>query len=674
VRWPWQRSEERKTDAAPHGAAPPVAVRTVAPAGWAFLPPLQRQVSDAAPLVLRPAFVASLPTRVVPSSLGSMGHLVDPAAPAGTISIDDLAPGAPVQRSAAADLTVRHTQAAQPTVAAALPEQTDAVGIDDVVPEPMPVAPTLERSADPTHEERSATVSATVPGAAPTEAAPMRRRALSEPPLAPSIERRAADAQPTTSNPPSASGGRPAAPLQRAAAAPPWRAGLRAPLATPAAQGPSADAPVPSAGTPADDMPAQVALPADGPEPVAPAEPVPGEPVGSSTSEADSSPPPRVHPTLQRSAATPGLTATSEVSTKSDVSGPASARRPVGLGAPLASPRVQRMTAADVRRLSAQPSGSGVALPAEAASNVFAPLQESSGAAVAPVLSDDSPASPGVGDPTDVPRAPTSAGVGDPTDVPRAPATAGVASEPLQLVAVGPSARPAATMSAIAPRSVPLVAARAIVPAMSGPVLGRAAGPSQVSRVVVARVVAPMATHAAPGAASDSAPMPIPSDADWTPTPGLTTTVSRLTASRPGLSPAESLGTSSAARPFRTPVQRAFGLPTPLPSAPGLLSAPSMPSAPDLSLQGSRDPVPSAADDIRARTAEAMPEAADTARSASDTVTRTGQALASAAGAAPAVTENVEQLVRKLYGPLVRRIKAELLLDRERRGIRIDGI
>ena len=42
--------------------------------------------------------------------------------------------------------------------------------------------------------------------------------------------------------------------------------------------------------------------------------------------------------------------------------------------------------------------------------------------------------------------------------------------------------------------------------------------------------------------------------------------------------------------------------------------------------------------------------------------------------AAPAAGENVEQLVRKLYGPIVRRIKAELLLDRERRGIRIDGI
>lgn len=70
-----------------------------------------------------------------------------------------------------------------------------------------------------------------------------------------------------------------------------------------------------------------------------------------------------------------------------------------------------------------------------------------------------------------------------------------------------------------------------------------------------------------------------------------------------------------------------------------------------------------------------MPEAADAARSASDTLTGAAQTLSPlAGGAAVAPTENVEQLVRKLYGPLVRRIKAELLLDRERRGIRIDGI
>ena len=65
------------------------------------------------------------------------------------------------------------------------------------------------------------------------------------------------------------------------------------------------------------------------------------------------------------------------------------------------------------------------------------------------------------------------------------------------------------------------------------------------------------------------------------------------------------------------------------------------------------------------------------ARAASDAIGRPAQALASAAGAAASAAagpEAVEQLVRRLYGPLVRRIKSELLLDRERRGIRIDGI
>ncbi len=131
------------------------------------------------------------------------------------------------------------------------------------------------------------------------------------------------------------------------------------------------------------------------------------------------------------------------------------------------------------------------------------------------------------------------------------------------------------------------------------------------------------------------------------------------------------------------PVQRAFGLPSSLPSLPSAPdpsslapSLPSMPQAPDLSSLASRAPDLPSTDELRSRAADAMPEAADAMRSASDTLTRAGQALSPTSGgaAAGASTDNVEQLVRKLYGPLVRRIKAELLLDRERRGIRIDGI
>ena len=78
---------------------------------------------------------------------------------------------------------------------------------------------------------------------------------------------------------------------------------------------------------------------------------------------------------------------------------------------------------------------------------------------------------------------------------------------------------------------------------------------------------------------------------------------------------------------------------------------------------------------LESRASDLASEATDSARSAAQTLTAPATAAASGiAAAAGGGTENVEQLVRKLYGPLVRRIKAELLLDRERRGIRIDGI
>ena len=84
------------------------------------------------------------------------------------------------------------------------------------------------------------------------------------------------------------------------------------------------------------------------------------------------------------------------------------------------------------------------------------------------------------------------------------------------------------------------------------------------------------------------------------------------------------------------------------------------------------------ADQLESRAGEIASGATDALRSGSDALSAPAQAastaLAAAGAGAGGGAENVEQLVRKLYGPLVRRIKAELLLDRERRGIRIDGI
>jgi hypothetical protein len=50
-----------------------------------------------------------------------------------------------------------------------------------------------------------------------------------------------------------------------------------------------------------------------------------------------------------------------------------------------------------------------------------------------------------------------------------------------------------------------------------------------------------------------------------------------------------------------------------------------------------------------------------------------------AGGAVSAATEvrspaEMEKLIDRIYAPLVRRLKAEMLTDRERRGVRIDRI
>ncbi|WP_456505520.1 hypothetical protein [Arthrobacter sp. UYCu723] len=42
-------------------------------------------------------------------------------------------------------------------------------------------------------------------------------------------------------------------------------------------------------------------------------------------------------------------------------------------------------------------------------------------------------------------------------------------------------------------------------------------------------------------------------------------------------------------------------------------------------------------------------------------------------GATAATPEQLEDLAKRLAGPLIRRIKAEMLLDRERRGLRTDA-
>ena len=167
MRWPWQRADEHAPDAAPRRAATNTAADAaprVPPAGWAFLPPLQRQVSDAPPLVMRPAFAASLPTRMVPASLGTMGHLVDEQAPGGTIAVDDGAFPAPVQRATTADLTLRASPDVRRSPTTREPLQTTDAAEATPIGEPpasheAPSEPSdLGTAPDPLPEERGSDV------------------------------------------------------------------------------------------------------------------------------------------------------------------------------------------------------------------------------------------------------------------------------------------------------------------------------------------------------------------------------------------------------------------------------------------------------------------------------------------------------------------------------------
>lgn len=718
-------------DAAPHTAASvaptSLAERAAPPAGWAFLPPLQRQISDASPATLRPSFVAALPTRLVPAALGTMGHLVDPGAPAGTIAVDDGAPAAPVQRAVAAELTVLHsharssapgkvqdatgvadierpvqreenpmTGASEPTFPVepvpVQPLQDDepeelsdgpgehAEGPDgsggptagDASSEPLPVAPTLERSAPTRRDAEPASGTPSPSVASTTPALLIQRRALSSPaPPAVPVPGPASNRQEAPSVPP------PTAPAHRDA-----RSGV--PADSPAVQR--------SSGGEMSSAPTVGPVPTD----ITPAAPG-GESVDSAATRslaADSggpvsAQPPLVRPTLQRTAVS---TAPDPVPTRaatSDFSVPASSTsRPVGLGAPLAPGLLQRATTGG-----AHVAATGAHAPSGTSSMPGSPPMLSGDPGSPPMLSGD-PGSPPMlsGDPgspserSDQTRGPDLADPTDPADTPPAPPRVADPAMPVQLATFVQFSPPHTTTATFALRSVPLGTARRIVPAITAPALGHAAVMPRGGRVVVARVVEPLASFASGPMPVSAAPSPGSAPASSAFTSAWMLPQPTITASGPASSATQAPGalpTGAAAKHIPAPVQRAFGLPTSLPSAPSLPStpdlsslAPATPSPPYLSSLASQLPDVSSADELRSRAAEAVPEAADATNSASDTLTRAGQALSpgAPAGSSSAATENVEQLVRKLYGPLVRRIKAELLLDRERRGIRIDGI
>lgn len=90
MRWPWQRERpEPPPGQEPREAAAPAAAEPrIAPAGWAFLPPLQRSAGSIQLTSDPDHFTGSLASWGDPSFTGPMTHLVSTQAPAGVIDVD----------------------------------------------------------------------------------------------------------------------------------------------------------------------------------------------------------------------------------------------------------------------------------------------------------------------------------------------------------------------------------------------------------------------------------------------------------------------------------------------------------------------------------------------------------------------------------------------------------
>lgn len=109
MRWPWQRdrSEPGLQASAPELEAHQADRPPVPPAGWAFLPPLQRVIGTMELAHGPDRFAGSLAAWANPSFTGPMSHLVTADAPPGVIDVDGGGTGTgEAYRSEPADLTL----------------------------------------------------------------------------------------------------------------------------------------------------------------------------------------------------------------------------------------------------------------------------------------------------------------------------------------------------------------------------------------------------------------------------------------------------------------------------------------------------------------------------------------------------------------------------------------
>jgi hypothetical protein len=720
VRWPWTREPAAQPAPAPPVAAP--AEPPPSPMGWAFLPPIQRTLDTPIAPVTRPsAFPAELPAWRSPAFTSTLSHAVVDTMPGGIVDGDGGGLGAPthtvgpapeltllppprptaLQRSAAAGpVPADEPPAPAPADAQRAPGEPDVVrpeppaaALTRAPPAGMPVVhrsvvaetpplPSFEQpaaAADAEPAEPSATAGADAhepPDAGPAADLPGRPPLGSTTPAPATIQRSAAPSE----------AGRPAV-VQRSAAPPlaaPAPAAPRLGLGPPLQKAPDTAMPTPPESY--DDGPAPASV---GPEPTPPAAPdrptVPAAaadsgftevPIQRAPAPAVSAPPPRrvpavpaVQPLLQLPAPELTLARSAEPDAAeqppSTMAGPATAPaaedRPTG-GSPDVPPTRDSVDLSEADHVSEQ-----VAVPDAAAADP-----------PPPALLPSTPLPLASGITTSIQRADLLPGPGSPTPslvvrpaplVPQKPARERVV--PIQRLAI--------ESAQLTPEMTPTRLKISRADSTSTPQPG------------------PVQRSASPYALSPGAPRPAPA-LGQTPGPGVT--LSDIAGAPSSISP-DATPPDIAARPAAVPhpvVSRAVAPQQPVRAAPVLpttasRSTPPVPAALPLAAAPAETVVVQAAAEAPTPAAEtgpatsadgAVPEAGGGAAVGPGTVTvqtatappaSPGAAAPGAAGGAAggaSATGDVDALAQKLFPAVLRRIKAELLLDRERRGVRTD--
>lgn len=789
MRWPWSRDRERPPETPPAAVRrTPAAEPAPSPMGWAFLPPVQRTLSEPISTMTRPAtFPGSLPAWTNPSFSGPLRHVVSDQAPAGVIDAGGLGGtsslGAPVQRVAAGvDLAlpppapVRRSPAAVVPGAATdteapspAPEgSSDPPGPAETLTDPDP-APVLDHVApvQPTIQRATVASTRTALTTAPVVGLPVARpRVLDEPPPDLVVARtRDETASPatsatTTAAPPTvldltppASPGRtspattdpamtdPAATDPAATdAAPrsgdvdrPVLGGTPAPVVSRAAQGPVPTAAPATPSTPA--TPATPATPvAAAPRaagPVAETRPTPVDlpvatqrsvdPVQAASSGAGAGAGPQVDPADQPGQSGDEVPAEPQGPVPDAPSGPAPETPLLGEG-PSPSTLVQRSTATAASPDAPNPSARGrsgfgapLASAPDTVSDLPVPLLQRSQAHGQPWMSTpvgtSTPPAPGVPAPPAPAQSPRST-IGLPLQRDLAadarPGADGHTEVVLPTTDAVPATDALGTMAPLVPHAA-METLASPTPAPTGPTRSDPGqGPASASAPLPLPVLARSATTTAPlgpmaTSLSRAASLPGPGTPSQTlevrpartllgpPPGGPVVTAQRVLSSMQATpsgpptpsavasaTPSEPVAPTSGtpARPrgpgpsSPMPIQRAVSISDLTTSAAAPAAEPvepaAPPEAPPESATGPAGPVPVTGTTTNGAVA-GVPGPSAPGRTVS--ATRPG---ADPGGADASGSDEIEALAQRLTQPLLRRLTSQLLVDRERRGVRTD--